>query len=156
MRAIIQNNRIVKFTAQPGEGIEIGTPPPNCGLERLYWTGEELIDLMTCSEFYVDSSKKLHPIQSLDTQKVIMEYKDRKKLTRKDGIWKVKTDQEIEEEKENLDKERKRLQVKRKLKKEVGHNEEIIEDLIRFILNNSVESKEKLKKYLQVIEKIKT
>lgn len=152
MRAILDQDRIVKFTINKS-GVEVGSlPTKNVGLGRLRFDGERIVDLITLNEFWVDRQFILHVIETPGSQKITMEYRDKDKLINDNGIIRVKIDQEIEEEKEKSAKERKRLQIKRRLKKEIGHNEEVVNDLIKFVLNDDLDSKKKLEKYLQITE----
>ena len=157
MRAIVNpDGKIIKLTTNAKDGVEIGIPPQNCGLERLRFINGSLIDLADLSEFYIDSIGQLHSIQITGSQKVVMQYKDRKKLVRdENNNWKVRTPQEIETNKLAQAVERKRIQTKRQLKRQLGHNEEVINEVVKFVLNNDMEAKKKLEQYIQIYDEEK-
>ena len=52
-RAIVKNGKIVKLTADPTLGIDVGVIPKGVWFERLRWDGEQLIDLADLTEFYI-------------------------------------------------------------------------------------------------------
>lgn len=154
MRAIIgDDGKIMKLVSQSDIGVEIGNIPQSVGLERLRFIDNELIDLASLNEFWVDKNSKLYPKEIPGTQKVIMNYNERKKLIRDDNTWRVSTVQEIEEEKQLQAEERKRLKTKRKLQKQIGHTEEVLDLLIKAVLDDDVAAKEKLEDYSEIYNK---
>ena len=101
-RAIIKDDRIVKLTVNRYIGVDIGTLPKGVGLERLRWTGEELIDLYDLDTIYVNPiNLTLHATHLDNTQPVKMKYKDRNKLVKdnKTNKLRVKTQTEIDQPK---------------------------------------------------------
>ncbi len=83
------------------DGIEIDSFPKNVGIEHMRWTGEELIDLLDLDSIwceYINSSFRLHAIQVPYSQHIQMQYKDRKKLWNNNGVYEIKSDEQIQTE----------------------------------------------------------
>jgi hypothetical protein len=81
LKAVIKNDEIIKLSLTTG--VEIGEIPKGVGLERLRWTGTELVDLGTLDVMYRHKrTGKLHARRRPGTEKVRMKYKDRKNLIR--------------------------------------------------------------------------
>ena len=99
MKALLNEDVIIKINSF--DGIEIGKLPLGVGLERLRWDGSKIIDLADLSEIWVrnkNGSWELHCIQVDNSQLVEMTYADRKKLILNGGSIRLKTEQEIEDE----------------------------------------------------------
>jgi hypothetical protein len=80
------------------EGIEVGRLPRDVGLDLLRWNGRELVNISELDEFWVSCNNgvyQLHSIQVPNSQKVKMQYKDRKKLHNDGGKFKVKSERDI-------------------------------------------------------------
>jgi hypothetical protein len=104
MRAIVNGDIIVKLVMNGG--IEIGNLPKengrNIGLERLRWNGNEVVDLATLNEIYVDKDGILHCIDDYENcKKLLMQYKDRRRLIKDNDGWRIKTQTEIDTFKNN-------------------------------------------------------
>lgn len=100
MKVIIHNHdRIKKISSTVGT--EVGSLPKGVGLERIRWTGSKIVDLVELSSIWVERKNGafvLHAIKIPYSQLVQMEYKDRKKLCIEDGIFKIKSDEQIQTE----------------------------------------------------------
>ena len=95
MKAILNRDMIVKLSIS--EGVEIGSIPKGVGLERLRWTGRELVDLMNLTAMWVKrigSTFELHAVAVPGSQKVTMLYTERKRLIDDGGIYRVLTQEE--------------------------------------------------------------
>ena len=102
MRAIINGDIIVKVITSEINGINIGDIPKGVGLERLRWDGKEIVDLSELSTIYVEDINGVNILHCKNTgncQKIEMKYNERKRLIKKNGVIKVKTDEEIHTEK---------------------------------------------------------
>ena len=96
MKAIIKEDMITKLSVTAG--VEIGALPKGIGLERLRWTGSELVDLMDLTEMWVrykNGQFELHAIEVDNSQLVEVTYPRRKALVVEDGIIRALTEQEI-------------------------------------------------------------
>ncbi len=110
MRAIIHNHDMIAKICGPDEGVEVGKKPTGVGLERLRFDGEKLLDIATLSEFYVvrrDGSWELHVVEVPGSQLVQMSHKQKWRLINDDGMYRLKTDDELLQEA----KEKKFLEV---------------------------------------------
>ena len=100
MKAKIHNHDMIQKTNVP-DGIEIGSIPKGVGLERVRWTGSKLVDLLKLNYIYVEYINGgfcLHAIQTPYSQLVEMQYKDRKKLYNDNGVYKIKSNEQIQTE----------------------------------------------------------
>lgn len=83
---------------QSNDGIEVGKKPVGVGMERLRWTGSELVDLADRSFIwceYKNGGFILHAIKVPCAQLIEMSYSDRKKLWSDNGVYKIKSDKQI-------------------------------------------------------------
>jgi hypothetical protein len=99
LKALVEEDKIIKLDSI--NGIEIGNPPAGVGFERLRWNGSNIVDLANLSEFWVrvkNNVFELHCVPVEGSQLVIMTYADRYKLIQNGGSIRVKTEQEIEDE----------------------------------------------------------
>lgn len=81
---------------------EVGALPKGVGLERLRWTGAEVVDLMDLQAMWVEpvgGAYVLHAIPVQNSQHVEMRYADRKLLIAGNGGIRLKSEKEITEEK---------------------------------------------------------
>lgn len=81
--------------------IDKGSIPAGVGLERLRWTGKALVDLSGLDKIYVEHVNGgflLHAIKVPYSQLVKMTYRDRKKLWNDNGVFKIKSDAQIQTE----------------------------------------------------------
>lgn len=81
--------------------IDKGSIPAGVGLERLRWTGKALVDLASLDSIwceYVNGAFLLHAIEVPFSQLVKMTYRDRKKLWNDNGVYKIKSDSQIQTE----------------------------------------------------------
>ena len=114
---------------------DIGQLPKNVGMERLRFDGERVIDLETLDYLWVrcvNGVFELHVIKVPGSQKINMKYKKRKILFEEDdGTIRLKTEQEITNER--LDGKRKQIlvQLNQKLKGKIG-------DMTELSLNNTM------------------
>ena len=93
-----QNGRIIKINSG---NTEIGKIPKGSSISEMYWTGNILVNLSKQNSFYVEyinGGFKLHAIQVSNSQLVTMNYKDKKKLYNDDGVYKIKSDDQIQTE----------------------------------------------------------
>jgi len=98
MKAVIKNGRIIKINSG---NTEIGKIPKGSAINEMYWTGTRLVNLSKQNEFWVESKDgmfRLHAIQVPYSQLVVMNYKDRKKLWNDNGTYKIKSDEQIQNE----------------------------------------------------------
>jgi len=101
MKCSIHNHDMILKTNVENGGVEIGSIPKGVGLERMRWTGSKLVDLNNLSEIwceYTSGGFRLHAIQVPHSQLVVMNYKDRKKLWNDNGTYKIKSDEQIQNE----------------------------------------------------------
>ncbi len=95
-RAILNGDLIVKVTADPHLGTEVGYIPKGVGFERLRWNGFELIDLIDLDEYYVSRiTFKLHLNPGKNRDLVQMQYQDRRYLLFDGHKVRLKTRKEI-------------------------------------------------------------
>ena len=100
MKVTIHNYDMIKKT-NVDNGIEIGSVPKGVGLERMRWTGSKLVDLFNLDVIWVEfinGGFRLHSIETPYSQLVEMQYKDRKKLYNDNGTYKIKSDDQIQNE----------------------------------------------------------
>lgn len=102
VRAILDNDIIVKLTMKEDIGTEIGSLPKEngqtVGLERLRWNGSEIIDISTIvpsTGFHVEPTFKLHVVPLPKTRHVEMTYDERKILKNDQGTLRPKTRSEL-------------------------------------------------------------
>jgi len=79
-------------------GVEIGELPKGVGLERLRWTGRELVDLMDLSQMWVKKiggTFELHAVAVSGSQLVTMLYTERKRLIDEAGVYRVLSQGEV-------------------------------------------------------------
>ena len=105
-------------------GIDAGPVPPGIGLERVRYNGTNLVDIGTLSQFYVveegANTFSLHARPVEGSQLVTMSYVDRKKLINDNGIIRVKTPTEIEDEIKTAIVKRIESKAKAALEKQMG------------------------------------
>lgn len=151
MKAIINKGRLLSLTLSD-DGVEVGNIPKGVGLERLYWDGETLFDLYKLSSFWVDKDRNLYPDKDFGRQLVYMNYNERKNLTKdKDNMWVIKSEEEKQKQINEIRKQRKIIQAKRKLKRSCIDNS-ITTTIIKALINKDSSSINKLKDYLEEIE----
>jgi hypothetical protein len=103
MKAVVEGD-IIRHITESGD-TEIGAIPADkkgVGLERLRWTGTEIVDLTDLSQIWVRSLGadffELHAVQLPGTQLVSMTYGQRKELIMNNGLIRVKTAEEVSAE----------------------------------------------------------
>ena len=130
MKALIEEDVIIKLDSQ--YGVEIGTVPTNVGLERLRWNGTNIVDLANLNEFWVrikNNIYELHCVPVKDSQLVAMNYSDRYNLVANGGSIRVKTVEELENERVE-----KLLKIaKSKLEKKMGNLIDLNLSMLSFI-----------------------
>ena len=97
---------IVKLSSRTGT--EIGPLPRKVGLERLRWTGSELVDLADLPSMWVrkkGGSFELHALRVPGSQRVTMTYNQRKRLTDDNGLYRILAQVEIDTAKAKRDSE---------------------------------------------------
>ncbi len=100
MKISLRNYDIINKINVP-DGIEIGSIPKGVGLERVRWDGQKLIDLFNLHAIWIECKNGafiLHCIEVPNSQLVIMEYKDRKKLWNDNGVYSIKTHEQAQNE----------------------------------------------------------
>lgn len=136
MKAIVAGDKIQYISERNGT-VEIGTPPPGVGLERLRWTGAELVDIATLSQIWVrpigGDSFDLHATEMPGTQLVTMTYQDRKRLMIDGGQIRLKTVGEIEEDTKRQHTDMLKNRLRRRLKKKNGDVNDQIADAFKLI-----------------------
>ena len=101
MKCSIHNHDMILKTNVENGGVEIGSIPKGVGLERMRWTGSKLVDLNNLSEIwceYTSGGFRLHSIQVPNSQLVQMQYRDRKKLYNDSGVYRVKSNEMVQNE----------------------------------------------------------
>ena len=99
MKALIKEDVIIKLDSI--NGIEIGDIPRGVGFERLRWDGSKVVDLADLTEFWVriiNNIFELHCVPVVNSHPVTMSYADREKLIINGGSIRLKTPEEIENE----------------------------------------------------------
>lgn len=99
MKAILNKDIIIKTNVP--DGIEIGNVSKDVGLELMRWDGSKLINLSMLNEIWVEYKNGcfiLHCIKVHNSQLVSMNYSIRKKLWNDNGVYKIKTDEQIQTE----------------------------------------------------------
>lgn len=85
--------------AVSGGDTEIGPLPPGIGVERLRWSGSQLIDLAAATLIHVrhlsGNHFELHGVAVAGSQPVAMTWADRKNLVLTDGLIRLKTADEL-------------------------------------------------------------
>ena len=100
MKIMIYNHDMIKKISSIGS-VTVDSLPKGVGLERLRWNGKEIIDLTELTSIwieYISGMFRLHCIKVPNSQLVKMQYKDRKKLWNDNGVYKIKTDEQIQTE----------------------------------------------------------
>ncbi len=97
MKAVLDQHQS-KIIAWGPKGIDVGPLPKGVGIDRLRWTGSELVDLLYLTEIYVVEEAigvfSFHAREIPGSQLVTMQYTDRKDLINDNGTIRVKTVQE--------------------------------------------------------------
>lgn len=136
MKAIINGDKILDISEKRGT-IEIGTPPAGVGLERLRWTGTELIDLANLSQIWVrhlgGDAFDLHAAEQSGTQQITMTYQDRKRLMVEDGTIRLKTTEEVEEEGKQINIHMLKNRLRKRLQGNNGDVSDQIADAFKLI-----------------------
>ena len=156
MRAILNNDIIVTLTMSATEGTEIGSLPKGVGLERLRFDGTQVIDLISLTAIWVKhiggTAFELHcvDIGHYETtyddegepdgtvfigtcQLVTMAYANRHVLTNENGIYRLKTLDELEAERIIEANRRAKGKLVQKVKAELGGIEEFQIHSLAFI-----------------------
>ena len=118
MRAIIDEDIILRLTMKSDQGIEIGSIPKGVDLGRLRFDGDEVIDLNDLDQIWVDPDRILHCIDTGSCQLVDMNYSDRRDLIMTDTGWRLKTFQEKIDEQEIKNENKISNKVKQRIKQE--------------------------------------
>ena len=101
MRAILKNDLIVSYTVKETEGVEIGTPPKDIGLERLRFDGSNIVDIASLSAFWVEPRSEgfiLHCVEVPGSEYLEFAYADKKLLILNGGTLRLKAPEEVEAE----------------------------------------------------------
>jgi len=101
MRAWVDHDVIV-YVGLNGP-VEIGPLPKAIGLERLRWDGDKIVDLADLDRIWVRNmcgAFELHAVQVAGAQLVTMTYRDRKHLMDDQGRIRVKSAEELDQEKQ--------------------------------------------------------
>jgi len=166
MRAILNEDMVVKITSDPMLGVEVGNVPPGVGLERLrYVLDVGLVDIAMLKALYVRHKNgffEFHAIGVPGSQRVTMTYADRHKLMiNPNGTIRLMTEQEL------IEKEKRRRLAKlengysSKIKQEIGRPEEqtrllfILIDLItRYLFNADATAEEILRTFMDSFSEV--
>lgn len=136
MKAIVDGDRILDISEKRGT-VEIGTPPVGVGLERLRWTGSSIVDLADLSQIWVrhlnGDAFDFHATEQTGAQLVTMTYQDRKKLTIDEGVIRLKTSQELEDDEKALNIQMLKNTLRKKLKDSNGDSSDQIADAFKLI-----------------------
>lgn len=96
MKVTLEEDRIVSLSGET----EVGNLPKGVGLERLRWTGEQIVDLMYHSPLWVRYAKgvfTLHSVAVSGSQQVDMTWAARKRLIIEAGAIRLRTAIEMTE-----------------------------------------------------------
>jgi len=136
MKATLNKDRISFISANSETEIpNIPAKLKRIGLERLRFTGSEIVDLADLSEMWVEQKGQsfiLHAVEFPGTQKVIMDYTDRRRLVNDAGTYRLLSLEELEEE--NAKMELARIKARNKLLIRDGDFEAVILTLIAHVI----------------------
>lgn len=96
MKGLLENDIIRHVNANGPD--EIGPLPKGVGLERLRFDGIKVVDLGTLSEIWVEEQNGvmvLHAIEVPGSRKVVMQYRDRKRLISENGMIRLMSTTEM-------------------------------------------------------------
>lgn len=128
MNAIIDRDIIAHITSS-GTGVEIGSVPKGVGLERLRWDGKEIVDLADLNAIWVSPDMTLHVIEVPGSTLIKMSYSDRKDLINNAGTIRLKTNKDIDAERQILKKNRLRAGIQ----KDIGDSQDLLADAFKII-----------------------
>ncbi len=138
MKAVLEHDIIIHITEQGDT--EIGNIPADkkgVGLERLRWTGTEIVDLADLTEMWIrhlgHDFFEFHAIPVPDAQRVSVSYGDRHRLVMNDGLLRLKTDEEIEAEGKTVLINLFKAELWRKQKASIGSLEEQLANAYKLI-----------------------
>ena len=133
MKANLKEDIIIMLTVNGKT--EIGPLPKDVGLERLRFDGQKVIDLFDLIDGIwvrsVNGVFELHAVEVKGSQKVAMHYIERKNLVMDGNTIRLKTTQEITNEKIKLYEKQVLSQLNRRLKGKLG-------DMTELTLNNTM------------------
>jgi hypothetical protein len=124
-KAIVREDFIVNVTEQGN--VEIGNLPKGVGIERLRWNGEKIVDLATVNQMWVRPigiGFELHVVKVPNSTLVVMTWKDKQHLTINDGVIRLKTAQEIIDEKIAIYNQGVKNKLRGDLKSKIGDMED--------------------------------
>jgi len=137
MKAYVSDDIIVHITERGDT--EIGRIPVDkrkVGLDRLRWDGTNIVDLMDCPEIWVRYNGyafDLHAIEVPNSQKVGMSYKDRDRLVVDEGTIRLKTEGEVQLEKQGMAAQMVGNRLRKALQRTVGDPQEQLADAYKLI-----------------------
>ena len=132
MKANLKEDIIVMLT-ENGK-VDIGTLPKNVGLERLRFDGKCVVDLFNLNEIWVrhvSGTFELHAVEVLKSQKIVMNYTERKKLFLDGNTIRLLTTQEVINNEIDIKKKQILTQLNQRLKGKLG-------DMTELTLNNTM------------------
>lgn len=150
MRVILKDDTM-QISAK---GVDVGVRPKNTGVECLRFDGNKLINLNKLNKIwveYLNGGFILHCKKYRNSQLVEMKYNQRHLLINKDGIYRIKTDEEIVNEKERKKDNEKNASKRTQLRRNIGdkfQREEYLEDIIQLMLKVIVENDNEVRQFL--------
>lgn len=161
MRAIITNNEVIQKWSTKS-GVEVGDYPKGIPLKFLRFDGEKVVNILELNQFWVDSKLQLH-VSKIDNscQLVSMTYSQRKDLINDKGTIRLKGQDDKDNERMVIDKNRFDRVYKKRIQQEIGSdvdediiNEKIFYLLVKLILTKDDKLKLFFEKYLEKYEDI--
>ncbi len=116
MRAILDQDIILRLTMKNDQGVEIGSIPKGIGFDRLRYDGNEVVDIGTLNQLWVDKNKAFHCRDVGGCQLVDMTYADRYNLIMSDVGWRLKTPEEIINERQIKNEDKINNKLKQKIR----------------------------------------
>ncbi len=137
MRAILNQDKIVKLTLASDKGVEIGRLEKGVGLERQRFDGEKVVDLAELDIIFVrhlgGSHFDLHAVEVPGSQQVAMRYADRRRLTIDNGVIRVKTEDEYHAEQAATERQQVKNRLRANLKQRLGDRDDQLADLNKLV-----------------------
>jgi len=132
MKANLKEDIIIMLT-ENGK-VDIGALPNNVGLERLRFDGKRMVDLFNLNEIwvrYVSGTFELHAVEVPKSQKVIMNYAERKRLFLDGNKIRLLTMEEVTNNEIDIKRKQVLTQLSQRLKGKLG-------DMTELTLNNTM------------------
>lgn len=134
MKAIIKEDIIIRIT-EKGD-TEIGVLPKSIDLSILRFDGNKVVSLLDLNQIWVrfkNNQFELHAIEVINSQLVNMTYQDRKKLIYENKIIRVKTSEEINNEKTEEFNQLLKNNLRIRLKNNIGDTPDLVADISKLV-----------------------